>query len=202
LHTITPARRAERARQLAASLPHASEALLFYARIVEFDGDEEDLRALAMRHGPQLLREAARDRREPALTFFRRVLDLRHPPHLDAPHSNLCPRCGSQPQAGVLRKEGDGSAFHLFCGVCLTEWRFPRAVCPRCGGEDLSHFCSEQLPHVQTRVCEGCGRYLHVVDTLRDAEACPDVDEIAALAVDVWAIEQGYEKIQPNLIGI
>jgi formate dehydrogenase maturation protein FdhE len=50
--------------------------------------------------------------------------------------------------------------------------------------------------------CESCHRYLHVVRIDRDPEAIPLVDEIAALALDVWARGEGYEKIFPNLVGI
>jgi formate dehydrogenase maturation protein FdhE len=36
----------------------------------------------------------------------------------------------------------------------------------------------------------------------KEAAAVPDVDELAALPLDVWAQEKGYRKIQPNLAGI
>jgi formate dehydrogenase maturation protein FdhE len=35
-----------------------------------------------------------------------------------------------------------------------------------------------------------------------EPEAIPEVDEIEALSLDVWAREKGYEKIFPNLVGI
>ena len=60
----------------------------------------------------------------------------------------------------------------------------------------------ELFPHIQTQTCDACQRYLHVIDLVKDTGACPDVDEIAALPLDVWAADSGYEKITPNLIGI
>jgi FdhE protein len=52
------------------------------------------------------------------------------------------------------------------------------------------------------RSCESCRRYLHVVRVDADPEAIPEVDEMAALSLDVWARDQGFEKIFPNLAGI
>jgi FdhE protein len=52
------------------------------------------------------------------------------------------------------------------------------------------------------RTCESCRRYLHLVRLDVEPEAIPEVDEMAALSLDVWARERGYEKIFPNLVGI
>jgi hypothetical protein len=197
-----PQPRIERARGLATRFPHAAEALEFYAHLIGFRGGKEELRDLVIERGPALLREAAAADREPALAFFDRVLLRLHPPPPEAPHSNRCPRCGQPPQAGVLRPEGHGSAFHLLCSLCLEEWPFPRALCPRCGEEKLSYHTAQNMPHVHVQMCEACSCYLHVIDLGMDPAAQPDVDEVAALALDVWAIEQGFEKVHPNLIGI
>jgi FdhE protein len=195
--------RAERANHLAGRYPHAKEALDFYRHLIEFQGDREALRALVMRHGPALLREAAGGDKEPALTFFERVLLRQSPPAREAPHSNRCPCCGQPPQAGVLHVEGHGTALHLMCSLCLAEWPFPRSLCPFCGVEGkLACYGVDLLPHIQTQTCDSCRRYLHMINLEKAPEACPDVDEIAALPLDVWALENGYEKIHPNLIGI
>jgi formate dehydrogenase maturation protein FdhE len=37
------------------------------------------------------------------------------------------------------------------------------------------------------------------VDLTRDGNAVPEVDEIAALPLDLWAIEKGYQKMTGNL---
>lgn len=200
---ITRTLRAERARALAARYPHAREALDFYRHLIEFEGDRAALTRLIIRHGPQLLREAAREEREPAAGFIERVLLRQHPPAREAPHSNRCPSCGQMPQCAVLRPEGHGSAYSLTCSLCLAEWRFPRSQCAFCGVEGQLAFQSVELfPHIQTQTCDGCRRYLHVIDIGQEPAACPDVDEIAALPLDVWALDNGYEKITPNLIGI
>ncbi len=202
--------RRERARALAERFPAAGEALLFYGEIAEFDGDLEDLRRLVRRVGPAMLRDAAARATPESLDaepdgFFARVLKRRAPERARVAVTNLCPQCGHPPQCGVLRKEGDGRQLHLLCGRCLHEWAFPRAHCPACpetNEERIGYYVAEGMPHLRTRVCDTCGRYLHVIDCVAEPEAIPDVDEIAALAMDVWAVEQGWEKICPNLIGI
>ena len=201
--TRSTALRVERARVLAARYPHAKEALDFYGRLIDFAGDRQELKRVIQKHGPELLRQTAREDKEPALGFIERVMSRQNPPAREAPHSNRCPRCGQMPQCAVLRPEGHGSAYSLLCSLCLEEWSFPRAQCAWCGNEgELAFYAAEMFPHIQTQTCDGCQRYLHVIDLGKDGEACPDVDEIAALPLDVWAADSGYEKITPNLIGI
>jgi len=211
-----------RARELAATQKEAREALLFYAALVEFDGDWDDLIALVARIGPPVLRESARhidrielkaavDRylrgedRESPDSFFARVMLRRERPRARGVPSNRCPECGEPPQSGVLRPQGDGNAFALVCSLCSNEWSFPRGQCPHCGEADrekIAWFQAETIAHVQTQTCDACARYFHVIHCGKEPRAVPEADEVAALAMDVWAREQGYEKIHPNLIGI
>ncbi|MBK9166006.1 MAG: formate dehydrogenase accessory protein FdhE [Bryobacterales bacterium] len=212
--------RIERALALRDRYPEAREALEFYAAIAGFRGDWQDLRAVVAAKGPSLLREAAglvseiefkaavdrylhgEDRESPA-SFFARVM-LRHSlPKAASPHANRCPHCGGVPQCGCMRPEGHGSAFFLVCNVCASEWAFPRAQCPVCGEMDRAVFYgSERMDHIQVQVCEHCNRYFHVIHAGKDPRAVPEADEVAAIALDVWAHEQGWDKILPNLIGI
>ena len=120
-----------------------------------------------------------------------------------APH--LCPHCGHPPQVGCLRPKGDGTALSLVCSLCLTEWPFSRGHCPACGLADekkLVYYSATELEHLQVQVCESCRQYLHQVNMAKDPQAVPDADEIAALPLDVWAREQGFRKLHPNLVGI
>ncbi len=178
---------------LAGRHPHAAEPLLFYARLAEFEGDAGALGELLMEHGPELLREAARADREPALTLIERVLRRRDPGACQA----------HQPLAGVYRPEGDGTSFLLVCDACLAEYAYPRDGCPGCGETGhVVYYSVESMPHMQTRVCESCRRYLHVIHLGLETQAIADVDEMTALPLDVWAREQGFQKLHPNLAGI
>ncbi len=118
---------------------------------------------------------------------------------------DTCPRCGQAPQVGCLRTSSDGTALSLICSLCLAEWTFPRVRCPACSQADdgrLAWYGTDDLAQLQVRACESCNRYLHVVSLVADPRAVADVDEIVALPLDLWASEQGYRKLRPNLVGI
>ena len=143
------------------------------------------------------------------LSFFARVLlqpwVAASPPNPRARGSNRCPHCGHPPQVGCRRPQGDGTALSLVCSLCLTEWPFARGHCPACGLADekkLVYYAAPELEHLQVQVCESCRKYLHQVNIAKDPAAVPDVDEIAALPLDVWAGEQGFRKLHPNLVGM
>jgi FdhE protein len=115
----------------------------------------------------------------------------------------LCPLCNSRPQAAVLRPEGDGAKRSLICSFCLAEWNFRRVVCPACGEEDkdkLPRYSAEDFPHVRVEACDACKMYLKSVDLSVNGRAVPVVDEIAAAPLDLWAADQGYRKIELNLV--
>ncbi|MBZ5724732.1 MAG: formate dehydrogenase accessory protein FdhE [Acidobacteriia bacterium] len=113
-----------------------------------------------------------------------------------------CPFCGENPVAAVLRQEGDGGKRTLLCSLCATEWEFRRMLCPSCGEEDrdkLPVYTAEQFAHVRVEACETCRVYLKAVDLTINGLAVPVVDEMASVALDLWAEEKGYSKLQPNL---
>jgi FdhE protein len=118
---------------------------------------------------------------------------------------SLCPVCGGKAQVGVLRPEGEGGKRSLVCSCCATEWDIRRILCPNCAEEDhskLPRFSAEDFPHVRVEACETCKRYLKSIDLTTNGLAIPVVDEIAAAPLDVWATEQGYYKIELNLMGL
>jgi FdhE protein len=57
------------------------------------------------------------------------------------------------------------------------------------------------FPHLRIDACSSCQRYLIDVDLGCDGRAVPEVDEIAALPIDLYAVERGLSKITPNLMG-
>ncbi len=182
---------------------------------------------LVLAAGPELLREAAsvldddslrlaladwlagRGGAEPR-SFFARVLlqpwaALHRFATIPSPPEDRCPRCAQPPQAGCLRPSGEGEALWLVCSLCLAEWSFPRFVCPACGIRDerkISYLSAAGYEHLRTQACEACRCYFHSVRPAKDPEAIADVDEIAALALDVWMQEKGWRKLQPNLVGM
>jgi formate dehydrogenase accessory protein FdhE len=116
-----------------------------------------------------------------------------------------CPFCGDLPQAGSLQPQGDGKAQFLFCSLCLQEWSLPRGCCAACGDEfetNLSYYSSPDFQQFQLQTCESCHSYLLIVDRSKEPSAIPDIDELIALPLSLWAQEQGHLRIQPSLVGI
>jgi len=148
---------------------------------------------------------------EPAHAFFSRV--LRQPrAEYAAAHSDIalnetrttCPFCAERPVAAVFRPEGEGGKRHLLCSLCFSEWEFRRLLCPNCGEEDrdqLPVYRAEELPHIRVEACDSCRHYIKAVDLTVNGLAVPEVDELAAVPMDLWAAEKDYEKITCNLLG-
>jgi FdhE protein len=115
-----------------------------------------------------------------------------------------CPRCNSLPVVGLLRPEGDGGKRFLQCSFCSQEWEFRRILCAQCGEEQeqkLPVYVAEQFPHIRVECCDTCQHYLRTVDLTKDGNAVPLVDDLAAIPLSLWAQENGYVRIQRNLLG-
>jgi FdhE protein len=116
----------------------------------------------------------------------------------------LCPKCNSLPLLGVLRPEGDGGKRFLRCAFCAHEWDFRRILCPACGEEregKLPVFVAEQFPHIRVESCDTCKHYLRTIDLTKDGNAVAEADDIAAIPLTLWAQENSYTRIYPNLLG-
>ena len=135
-----------------------------------------------------------------------------------------CPRCGGPPQLSFRTDSGDrlvSGRRRLLCARCAESWSFSSSTCPSCGetagskrtvysehGErpnvgrpDNADNAAATFPHLRIEGCSRCERYLIDVDLGRDPRAVPEVDELAALPLDLYAAERGISKITPNLMG-
>jgi FdhE protein len=116
-----------------------------------------------------------------------------------------CPFCGGKPVAGVLRGEGDGAKRSLICSLCATEWQYRRIVCPNCGEQNkdqLPVYTAAEIDYVRVEACDVCRTYIKSVDLTRNGHAVPTVDELATVALNIWADEHGYTKLETNLLGM
>ena len=66
----------------------------------------------------------------------------------------------------------------------------------------LEYFKSDEYDHVRIEACESCKQYIKGIDLTRLGLSVPLVDDIASAALELWAIEKGYAKIELNLIGL
>jgi FdhE protein len=118
---------------------------------------------------------------------------------------STCPFCNARPVAAVLRGEGDGGKRSLLCSMCGTEWLYRRVICPSCGEENkdrLPIYIAAEIDYVRVDACDTCQTYLKAVDLTKNGRAVPVVDEIATVALNIWAEEHGYAKLEANLLGM
>jgi len=157
----------------------------------------------------------ARERTPPLDSQINAIAAARRTTLDGTPADCLCPFCGRNPQLaflstdfsapGLLEGSVEGGSRFLMCGDCGAVWPFQRIVCPSCLEVDpqkLPYYSTERIPGMRVECCDTCRRYLKSIDLTKDARLVPLVDELAAIPLDLWAREQGYRKIQPNLAGL
>ena len=122
-----------------------------------------------------------------------------------------CPVCRGIPQVSAIVEESDefmqGSPRYLICSRCAYWWRFARATCPTCGEHDpknLGSFRAEAWPWARIDNCESCRSYIKTFD-LREQGAGPVVpliDDLATIALDLWAQDQGSNRSAASFAGV
>jgi FdhE protein len=133
-----------------------------------------------------------------------------------------CPTCGGPPQLSYRAGADDALVSgrrYLQCARCGQSWAYASGSCAACGetaGARRTVFTEHRdrpvigrgngessllLPHLRVEACQTCHHYLIDVDLGLDARAVPEVDELAALPLDLFATERGLTKIAPNLMG-
>jgi FdhE protein len=121
------------------------------------------------------------------------------------PAAAHCPFCGDRPALAVLREAGHGARRSLLCGLCQTEWPALRIGCAGCGEarfDQLPVFSADAFDAARIDACESCHGYLKTIDFTRNGRAVPIVDDLATLALDLWAREQGYRRLRPHLLRV
>lgn len=142
----------------------------------------------------------------------------------DSEHDALrCPRCGGLPQLST-RAGGDeklvSGGRSLVCARCWHTWAFSASTCPSCGetaGAKRTLYAEHHdgpvvptrpdpgaepvHPHIRIEACASCERYLLDIGLGREPAAVPEVDELAAVPLALYAVDQGLTKITPNLVG-
>ena len=118
----------------------------------------------------------------------------------------LCPFCGGAALLALRRRgaSGEGAARSLLCALCGLEWGIPRIRCPVCDEADparLPIFSAAEYPAARVEACEACRHYFKSLELGAGSRVLPEVDDLASLALDLWAQEQGFRR-EPNLAGL
>ena len=216
--------RISRARALAGARLEARAALAFYAELAGLQhalSHAHDSAASALteylewlqRNGPPPVAEASigiessatpwaalvesyPGTTDPARAFIVEGLLQTFPP-------DPCPYCSGPPVVSVLRDAAHGSRRTSVCAVCFGEAAAPRLGCVSCGETDVDKlpvFRTESTDPARIDACDSCKGYVKTIDLTRDAMACLIADDLASVSLDLWAREQGYHRVRPNLL--
>jgi FdhE protein len=63
-------------------------------------------------------------------------------------------------------------------------------------------YTASDFDYVRVEACDSCRGYIKAIDLTKNGLAVPVVDELATVALDVWAGEKGYIKLMPNLLAL
>jgi Protein involved in formate dehydrogenase formation len=133
------------------------------------------------------------------------------PPSREDWGGRACPMCGDIPQCAAIVEESggfmQGAPRYLICGRCATWWGFPRAVCPNCGEDDsrrISSFVADAWSWARVDACDSCHAYIKTFDLRAEGsrDVVPLVDDVATLALDLWAHEKGLDRPRLSLAGV
>ena len=86
-----------------------------------------------------------------------------------------------------------------------SDWPLHRVRLPSCREEDpakLPGFQSDVHKNVRIEACETCRRYVKSLDLTLDARPLHEVDDLVSLAMDLWAIGEGWTRLEPGWAGI
>lgn len=129
-------------------------------------------------------------------------------------NARICPCCGSQPVASVLRLGGDdGVSRYLHCSLCQTEWHMVRIKCSHCEStkgisyQELEPAEGRERPAtmapqgvVRAECCDECGHYLKIVSMEKDPHVDPVADDLATVALDLLVSETGKQRHGVNYL--
>jgi formate dehydrogenase accessory protein FdhE len=133
------------------------------------------------------------------------------PPSKEDWGARACPMCGDVPQCAAIVEESggfmQGAPRYLICGRCSGWWGWPRAVCPNCGEDDsrrITSFVADEWSWARIDACESCHAYLKTFDLRVDGskDVVPLVDDVATLALDLWAHERALHRPRLSMAGV
>jgi FdhE protein len=108
-----------------------------------------------------------------------------------------CPICGSWPAFAEVR--GIERSRHFRCGRCSAQWHARPLCCPYCAMRDHNELVSlVPAKNDSNATIDACTHCLGYVKTFTMLQGCPSdrviVQDLASVALDVAALEQGYTR--------
>ncbi len=69
-------------------------------------------------------------------------------------------------------------------------------------GQAPDLYRGSEFPAARVDACDTCHTYIKSIDLTRDGHAIAMVDEIATVALNIWAEEHDYAKLETNLLSM
>ncbi|OIN98409.1 MAG: hypothetical protein AUJ49_13260 [Desulfovibrionaceae bacterium CG1_02_65_16] len=175
----------------------AGELDLRAAFMALIDGDDALLAAWREKlpGSPRALDFIATTALAPGLAAAAALLGPLLPPNHPHEHGH-CPLCGSLPYLTLLQgKEGQRFGVCSFCGFTYRVRRIACVYCDEADQKKLKLFRVAEYPGVRVDVCETCGMYVKTLDYREmDRDCLPPLDDMASVALDILAQQQGYKR--------
>jgi len=116
-----------------------------------------------------------------------------------------CAECGEQDTAKLTVFAEEGTEERTLSGSTVRGLRRPEtgagAAASMSSWPAAGRPAGPRFPHMRIDACTTCSRYLLSIDLGRDPRAVPVVDELAAIPLDLHAVDSGFTKVVPNLMG-
>lgn len=113
----------------------------------------------------------------------------------------VCPACGTQPVASVVRADARSQGYrYLHCGLCATEWHLVRVTCSHCQSTAgiAYHSIEGGSEAIRAESCEECHTYRKILYQEQDVYVEPVADDLASLALDLLMTEAGFHRGSGN----
>jgi FdhE protein len=120
-------------------------------------------------------------------------------PPLEVP--GVCPACGTQPVASVVRADARSQGHrYLHCALCAAEWHLVRVTCSHCQSTAgvAYHSIEGGAEAIRAESCEECHTYRKILYQEKDAYVEPVADDLASLALDLLMTEAGFHRASGN----
>jgi len=117
----------------------------------------------------------------------------------------LCPVCGSQPVAAVIRPDGAARGLRfLQCALCSSAWHMVRSKCSNCETTKAvtNYSIAGSGDVVRAEACPACRSYLKVMHQEKNFLVDPVADDIATLGLDLLMGEKDFARSGINFLMI
>ncbi|HLR30397.1 MAG TPA: formate dehydrogenase accessory protein FdhE [Paenalcaligenes sp.] len=113
----------------------------------------------------------------------------------------ICPCCGAQPIAGIVKSSGPSAGRrYMVCSLCATEWHIVRVTCSYCEStEGINYYSLEEGDEaIRAEACDKCENYRKVFYSEKDAKVEALADDLNSIELDMLMGKEGFFRMSDN----